>query len=252
MRLIAFPSTLFDVIDADQDVVKIDARLLPLDGMDGEEQFSAALLVRLEDPSGSAPKISSGGDTKTIELGTEYRGVFEKTGDDDDRKILASFKAERGCIYEIQTSHLSDDVDTILLLLGKDAETVLDIDDDSGIGDLSSRIRWLCLESGDYGICIDNLESEDGAFDLIVNETDGLQIDGDTFLTLNPQLQMDGEIRAPLVQAGATMIHNEKPGQGGWLCLDVTGRECLPRPIQHRGYSRLFEGWRRDGKGVAV
>ena len=139
MRHNRIPSTLFDAIDADQDVVQIDARLLPLGGMDGEERFSASLLVKLEDPSGSAPKISSGGDTKTIELGTKYRGVFEKTGEDNDRKILASFEAARGYIYDIQTSQLSDDVDTILLLLGKNSETVLDIDDDSGIGDLSSR-----------------------------------------------------------------------------------------------------------------
>ena len=68
--------------------------------------------------------------------------TFHFPGDED----WLRFDAVAGTIYQIETSNLADDTDTVLYLVDADANELIR-DDDGGAG-LGSQIRWLAVVDG--------------------------------------------------------------------------------------------------------
>jgi len=77
--------------------------------------------------------------------GTLLEGCIDPAGDVD----YVMFAGIGGRRYVIQTSHLSEGMDTVLFLFSTDGGTILAVDDDSGGGG-ASRIEWTCPANGTY------------------------------------------------------------------------------------------------------
>jgi len=63
------------------------------------------------------------------------------------------FSAVEGRTYRLLTSHLSNDMDTVMYLFGTDGQTILLVDDNSN-GETASRLQWTCSASGTYFVMI--------------------------------------------------------------------------------------------------
>jgi len=63
------------------------------------------------------------------------------------------FSAVEGRTYRLLTSHLSEDMDTVMFLFDADGQTILLVDDDSN-GETASRLQWTCPASGTYFVMI--------------------------------------------------------------------------------------------------
>jgi cysteine peptidase C11 family protein/pre-peptidase/dockerin type I repeat protein len=72
---------------------------------------------------------------------------------ESDTADWVSFEAQAGQSYEIATSDLASDTDTVLRLYDTDGQTQLDQDDDSGSG-WASKIEWTSPVSGTYYVAV--------------------------------------------------------------------------------------------------
>jgi len=66
-----------------------------------------------------------------------------------------------GRTYRLVTSHLSEEMDTLLYLFAADGQTILQVDDDSG-GAGASRMQWTCNTTGTYFLMIRHAQSTTG------------------------------------------------------------------------------------------
>jgi len=71
------------------------------------------------------------------------------------------FSAVAGRTYRFVTSHLSEDMDTLVYLFAADGSTILQVDDDSA-GDGASRMQWTCRATGTYFLMIRHAQSTTG------------------------------------------------------------------------------------------
>lgn len=102
---------------------------------------------------------------------------FHVAGDID----WVAFSATSGSNYEIETSNLGDNTDTILTLYGTDGSSVILTDDDSGDG-YASRIVWMASGSGTYYVAAQHYASSvygnDTDYDLSITGSGGCGDDG--------------------------------------------------------------------------
>jgi len=71
------------------------------------------------------------------------------------------FSAVAGRTYRFVTSHLSEEMDTLLYLFAADGQTIIQVDDDSA-GDGASRMQWTCNETGTYFLMVRHAQSTTG------------------------------------------------------------------------------------------
>lgn len=89
--------------------------------------------------------------------GSLLTGCIEDAGDMD----YFLFQAVAGRTYRLETSHPSEDMDSILYLIARDGESILAVDDDSA-GGTSDRIVWTCPEAGVYFLMVRHAQAMSG------------------------------------------------------------------------------------------
>ena len=71
------------------------------------------------------------------------------------------FHATAGRTYRINTSHPTEEMDSILYLIEPDGQGILAVDDNSG-GETNARIVWTCTESGIYFLMVRHAQATMG------------------------------------------------------------------------------------------
>jgi len=113
--------------------------------------FAVLLLIAglswsvLGDDHGDSPLTA----TPVSAVGELVSACIEQPGDLD----YFLFAAVEGRTYRLLTSHLSDDMDTVLFLFDSDGRSILLVDDDSN-GETASRLQWTCVSSGTYFVMV--------------------------------------------------------------------------------------------------
>jgi hypothetical protein len=108
--------------------------------------------------------------------GVPQSRTFNRDGDEDWVKIAVI----AGRQYSMYTSHLGTNVDTILELYGPDGETLLTENDDSPVGDLSSRIAYTATDTGFYFLRVLQFGgSGSGDYKLTLDRDPGVYLNAD-------------------------------------------------------------------------
>jgi len=89
--------------------------------------------------------------------GSLLTACIEDAGDMD----YFLFRAVAGRTYRLETSHPSEDMDSILYLIARDGESILAVDDDSA-GGTSDRIVWTCPQAGVYFLMVRHAQATSG------------------------------------------------------------------------------------------
>jgi len=99
-------------------------------------------------------------DVPTLEVGTSYS--IRSSGDDS---VTFDLGAHFGMV-EINTSGLSDEVDTTLQIVEKESDTTIAENDDYLSGDLASLVDAFLLMNQEYELVVSNIDSSSGSFEL--------------------------------------------------------------------------------------
>lgn len=100
--------------------------------------------------------------------GEPVDGSFETAGDVD----WFRFQGTSGIIYEIETSELGPGSDTFIYLYREDGTTLIDSDDDDGVG-LASKIAWTSDQDGLFYIKVNHYSSSGtGTYQITVKGSD--------------------------------------------------------------------------------
>ena len=105
------------------------------------------------DDHGNSPLSAS----PVLPDGSLLTACIENAGDMD----YFLFEAVAGRTYRIETSHPSEDMDSILYLIDRDGESILAVDDDSA-GETSARIVWTCPRAGVYFLMVRHAQATSG------------------------------------------------------------------------------------------
>jgi len=133
--------------------------------------------------------------THLIPNGTLVQGSFEK----DQDKDLFKFQAIFGVTYEIKTSNLSPECDTIIYLFSSDGDPI-DNDDDGGDELWASRIIWTADSSGTFYVLVKHWsESGRGTYNLSVTGSDD---HADTVMNWATWLVTNGEPISGNIEVG--------------------------------------------------
>jgi len=164
----------------------------------------------LEDDHGNTPLMA----TPIPTDGTPIPGCIESPGDMD----YFLFSAIAGCKYIIETTHLSPEMDTIIYLFGTDGETILAVDDNSGVG-LASRLEWTCPESGTYFVMVRHAKATrgTGCYELTISLTRS-DDHGNTPLTATP-IPTDGTPIPGYIESPGDRDYFLFPAEEGWNYL---------------------------------
>jgi len=107
----------------------------------------------LADDHGDSPLAATPIETD----GTLVTACIEDVGDMD----YFLFHASAGRTYRMTTSHPTDDMDSLLYLIDRDGQGILEIDNDSA-GGTSARITWTCPASGIYFLMVRHAQATTG------------------------------------------------------------------------------------------
>jgi len=101
-------------------------------------------------------------------------------------KDYASFQAQAGKQYVLETHHINDQPgDTYMYLYDTDGTTVIQEDDDSGADVLCSKIEWTCPSAGTYYAAVEHY-STSGICNYALNVTASETITGNVTDGTNP------------------------------------------------------------------
>lgn len=89
--------------------------------------------------------------------GSLTTACIERAGDMD----YFLFTGVAGNTYRIETSHPTEDMDSVLYLIDRDGESILAVDDNSA-GDTRARIVWTCPAAGIYFLMVRHAQATSG------------------------------------------------------------------------------------------
>ena len=156
--------------------------------------------------------------------GTEQFHIFSSNADKDWVKFLGF----EGATYTIETSGLSADCDTKISLFDSDATTLIDSNDDYGLG-LESRIEWTCPITGEYYLMVEQstlAKNRDGSddpwlfyYDLSLTSVNDPGIEPDFIVRPGERIQ-----NAIDAASDSDLIYVLSGHYDSWLTIDKTIR----------------------------